>query len=494
MTGIDQGAQASRRRRHRPVDLGLLLSIRAPTVACLWLLLTAGLLGGGRGGLGDTMAQGMAVVLLAMAASRFLFGRGTDAVPGMLAAWSLLVVLPPLLQLLPLPESLWALPPARAELTEQLRAAGVEAGSRWSLNPLATEQALYSLLPALALYIGTLYLPTRAQLLLLGAVLVLATLNVLMGMAQLGDGPNSGLRWYLPTNPSEAVGFFANRNHLASLLAMALPVAMAGTAWVAAEHPAGRRRIGGVILGITLVVLLVLGIALARSRAGLLLGMLAVLLALPMVLGLRRRRGAKRWLALALGVGLVASVQFALLGLLQRFEADPLEDARWKLAQTTMVAAEAHAPLGSGFGTFRQAYPRYDETPEAYVVNHAHNDYAEAWLEGGYLALVAFAGVGVFWLWASWQAWRPRPLADGTARSRLLLVRACWSGATLALLHESVDYPLRTTAASAVFAVLVAVTVAQVARLRASEVGGTDASPLPSALSGSARIVALRPE
>jgi hypothetical protein len=49
---------------------------------------------------------------------------------------------------------------------------------------------------------------------------------------------------------------------------------------------------------------LILGIAITRSRAGLLLGMLAVFGSLPIVMSLRMQRGTKRILALAVGIAL----------------------------------------------------------------------------------------------------------------------------------------------------------------------------------------------
>lgn len=448
---------------------------RALLPACLALLGLAGLLGGGRGSLGDVACQALALGLLAWLGLNAARGSRWPRWHGLLP---LLALLPPLLQLLPLPPELWASGAARGELQQQLREAGVALSPRWSLAPLATERALFSLLPALALYWGTLALRTRGQLWLLAAVLALALANVLLGLAQLADGQDSALRFYAFTNPTEAVGFFANRNHLASLLAMALPLALAATAWAAAARREGHAQVLAIAAGIGLVVLLVLGIALARSRAGLLLGMLAVLLALPMALGLRRRRGVKRLLALALGLGLVLSVQFALLGILQRLQADPHEDARWQFARDTAVAAAAYAPLGSGIGTFRQAFPPYERVPGRAVANHAHNDYAELWLEGGWLMVPVAVLAALAWLAAGWRAWRRRGEGNEAARQARLLARAGWVAVTLALLHEAVDYPLRTTAASATFAVLLAVALAQAARARALEAAGE--APPPS--------------
>ena len=43
-------------------------------------------------------------------------------------------------------------------------------------------------------------------------------IGVFVGLFQVAGGPESPLRYFEITNPTEAVGFFANRNHFAALL------------------------------------------------------------------------------------------------------------------------------------------------------------------------------------------------------------------------------------------------------------------------------------
>jgi O-antigen ligase len=434
-------------------------AVSFPALACGSVLLAAGLLGGGRGNLGDTLVQLMAIGLLGLWLQIRRFPLpGVVAPPPWVEALPLLAIAVPLLQLLPLPTAWAILAPARAELNGQLAAVGVALPMRWSLNPWASARALQGLLPAIGIFLVTLHLPVRAQRHLLAVLLVLAASNVLLGMAQLAEGPASGLRWHWPTNVASAVGFFANRNHQANLLVMCLPLVLAWAAWLVADRLAGHPRSlawAGLAIGLTL--LLILGIALSNSRAGLLLGMLAVLAVTPMLLGLRRQQGVRRVLAVVVLIAAVLSVQFALVGIMQRLEADPLEDRRWDHARVTSEAAQAHAPWGSGLGTFRQAHVAFEREPRDVVVNHAHNDYLELWLEGGWLALLALLAFAAAWAWASWQAWRRRGELRRDERAHYLMVRACWIAASLALLHEALDYPLRTTAGSSAFALLLAV-------------------------------------
>jgi O-antigen ligase len=428
---------------------------------CIALLVAAVLGGGGQGGLGDVGAQLLAVVLLAQLGWLAFYHRLTWRSNGWVRWLPVLALALPVLQLLPIPSAWWSIGPARAELAAQLAAAGVIPTGVISLNPGATERSLWWLLPPVALFLGTLCLPRADHRRLLAAVLALAALSVLLGMAQIAEGPESALRFYSNTNRTEAVGFFANRNHLATLLVMALPLALAATGWGLTERLDGRHVSPlWLVCGSGLVIFLILGIAIASSRAGLLLGMLAVFGSLPIVLSFRKRRGARRVLALAVGIAVLLSVQFALLGILQRLERDPLDDARWEYARTTREAAAAYAPLGSGLGTFRQAFQPFEAKyrPGPVIVNHAHNDYLELWLEGGMPAVILMGLGGLAWAWRGVQLWwlrSPEP-ADAADTSRWL-ARVAWLSASLSLIHSTLDYPLRTTANLSVFAVLTAI-------------------------------------
>jgi O-antigen ligase len=197
---------------------------------------------------------------------------------------------------------------------------------------------------------------------------------------------------------------------------------------------------------------------LTHSRAGLLLGMLGLLLCAPGLLALRNRRGARRIFAVVAIVSVMLIGQFALFGILQRLQEDPLGDARWRISSLTIGAARAAGPLGTGLGTFRPEFQRLEASdPGDLIINHAHNDFAEAWLEGGWLFLgCATVFLSVF-AWAAFRAWRDRE-ADGS------MARACAVAVFLVLLHSLFDYPLRTTAIQVVFALLLAALLSRAAR------------------------------
>jgi O-antigen ligase len=107
-------------------------------------------------------------------------------------------------------------------------------------------------------------------------------------------------------------------------------------------------------------------------------------------------------------------------------------------------------PLGSGLGSFLKVYRLY-ERPDAvtseYVI-HAHNDYAELTLElgvAGIILILLFLGWWGNRVWAVWKEGEGGPFARAASIA---------SGAVL--VHSLVDFPLRTAAISACFAMCLA--------------------------------------
>lgn len=414
-------------------------------VACL-------VLGGGQGWLGDTVSQlfGLALIGYLVASRdvrRQLFSMRSAAC---LAA---LFLVPLALQMLSLPPSISGSIEPRAEIASQLAVVGLASNPHVSLIPLSAERTFWALMPGLAIYWSALSMSASRQRQLVQLLLIMCVLGMILGLMQLAGGPDSPLRFYSNTNRAEAVGFFANRNHMASLLVMGLPLAIAALT-LAIRKEDERQVLNPVkaVIAIGMVILLILGLALVRSRAGLVLGMLALLLSSPLLLAFRSHRGTKRLITIGVAATLVLIIQFALFGVLQRLQADPLEDARWKIAHLTVDAARQNAPLGSGAGTFQQLFQTQDvEAPGEAIVNHAHNDFLELWLEAGWLAIISAAILTFAISWAGLAAWRfPR-------RVGATLAKAVAISLLLVLLHSTIDYPLRTTGNEAVFALLLAV-------------------------------------
>lgn len=441
------------------------------------LLVASQIFGGGPGDIGETALQLLALGLLPWALPTAWKRTGIALDQRIILCLLGAVIVLVLWQLIPWPAALWQQLPARAAYADELLVAGLPPTAHvLSLTPHATEATLWALLPPAALLVAALALPWQSRLRLLDVVLAMAAISVLLGFFQIAGGADSALRLHAFNNGTGTLGFFANRNHHAALLYMALPLA----AWRfgTARLPLARVTLGGLLL------LLILGLALTFSRAGIALGMLGALLAVPLLIGDRQQPWARR-IPLLLGtLALAAVVQYALYGILQRLDADPLDDLRWTLFENTRALAAMYAPVGSGLGSFVQAYASDAPTSQliASYVNHAHNDWAELYLEAGAIGL----GLAIVWVgWLLRTGWRARRRAATQRDARA--IHAAMIALLLVLLHSLVDYPLRTPAIATIAVLCVAwLSGARGAAKATLPVGGSDDVAAPPRHGGSA--------
>jgi len=430
-------------------------------------LAIAMLVGGGQGSVVESLVAlgGLALILMATHAAT----AQSDGQPPSPSFWlvpAALLALP-VLQLIPLPYAVWSHLPGRPTLAAALSSAGIDpAVGAWSVSPVETEGVLWSLLVPAGVFMAALLMSTVQRRVMIAVALAFAAVNAFVGLWQLLDGPQSPLYLYRITNLGEAVGLFANRNHLASLLAVCLPVAAGVLADRFRARQEGARDLQ-VWLLTALLVLLSVAVTATKSRAGFALFMISVVASAVVLFARRRSRavaGLRPWLRAGAVLVVVMIVQLTLYGMLSRLEQDPLEEHRWSLTSNTILAARPTRGLGYGFGTF---VPAYDEIGDASAdippyVNHAHDDYAELWLEGG-IPAVALALVALVVLVAqSVRLWRGRgEEASGPIEDRGLRAGAAF-GLLLLALHSFVDYPLRTLTMASIAGLLAAVVLAPV--------------------------------
>jgi len=452
---------------------------QAPTRGLFWLtavtFVLALIAGGGQGSLIEHLLALLGLALMLAAALRI----STSPIRIDRAGWVWLLptglLLLPLLQLVPLPHALWTVLPGRSTLAAGLASAGVAPGTgAWTLAPLATEQILWSALVPAGVFLAATALHGAQRRALVGIALVFAAISALIGLCQIVEGPESGLYLYRVTNEGEAVGLFANRNHLAGFLAATLPVAAGLLADRLRHHPHGMRDLW-VWLLTGLIVFLSVSVTATHSRAG--FGLLMVSVIASAVLMLRARAqgggtpGARNWLQVTGLIAGVLIVQLTLYGLMARLEADPLDNERWTLTTNTLQAAEPARGFGFGLGTFRHAYDEIGDASadiEPYV-NHAHNDYVELWLEGGVLAAVLATAALVLIAAQLRKFLRNAGSHQGDDRHHRGLKLGAALSLLLIALHSAVDYPLRTLTIDTYAALLAAVLLGSVCRIPRSE-------------------------
>ncbi len=428
------------------------------------LVLSLVLGGGTRNGfLADTLLQASALPLLIL-----VLWQAPSLMTNKATRWAVLVgvivALIPLLQLIPLPPSLWTQLPQRDQLQEIYNLVNVE--TPWmgiSVEPDATWLSLLSLIPPLAIFWSLLFLSHNERRALCGIFVAMGVANIVLGLMQIAGGPTSALRFFEITSPSLPVGIFANRNHFAALLYSLLMFVSAWTVVAGARidlRASLRDHDSAMLLKLlTLLVSTTVIVAMAvatRSRAGLLVTVLAffgIYLVALSVRTRRRRKGYTRVIAVALLLGLVLAAQATLYQIIEAFAQDPLQDQRLTFARNTMEAIRAYLPFGSGMGTFVSVYGAF-EKPEDLMpityVNRAHNDYLELALEAGLPGLAALAVLGLWFAKRCIAVWR------GGADREMSIDKTLQKAASIVVLliaaHSSVEYPLRTGGMLAVMA------------------------------------------
>jgi len=427
-------------------------SLVKSSVAPAYLLACLILGGSAQGIWQNTLLQlaGLGIIAWAAATGDEPLPKSAQALMLILIAAFVIVVL----QLIPLPASLWA-HGLRMRIAEGYSLLGRPVPSLpLSLTPYASLSTLLAIIPPLAVFCAILRLGAFRASWLAAALLAGAVAGITLGALQV-VAPGAASPWYLyhETNRGVAVGFFANANHMADLLVCGLP-------FIAALAAGGRSRniqrySALLIILAGAALLLVVGIALNGSLAGYTLAVPAIaasiLIVAPAQRSVRLPVAIIAGLALVAAVAAMASTSIGSSRIGQ--EASGSVESRQEILKTTGRAIRDTMPFGSGLGSFVKVYPLYESadhvTPE-YVV-HAHNDYAELALE---LGLAGVLLIGVFLAWwtaavrAGWRTGGGGPYA-----------RAASIASAVILVHSVVDFPLRTAAISATFAMCLALLI-----------------------------------
>jgi O-antigen ligase len=405
--------------------------------AYVLLCLLAG--GSSQGNWSNALLQLIAVLMLAYVAvtgraeAYGKHGRALIAIG--IAAVAIIIV-----QLVPLPPSVWGSLGGRDLIASGQAALGLQPS--WqplSVAPYATLQTAFALLPPFAAAAWALRTKNLDETMLAGAVVLGALASVLLGAVQVASAGQASWAYFYRFNSTGAVGFFANRNHMASLLVAAIPFAAMLFAG-GQERLRGRGRSFAVAaIGGGAFLLLVIGILLNASLAALALAVPVLafsILLLPA--GWRQRRliapvGAVALVAALLALG-NASVRSDLAGVSDLGSIQ----SRQHMWSATADSIAATFPVGTGLGTFAHVYALQDDPSavDSSYVNHAHNDYLELILELGLPGLLLILAGLIWWGASAIGVWR--------SPSSTTLAKAATIASAALLAHSLVDFPLRT--------------------------------------------------
>jgi O-antigen ligase len=441
--------------------------------------------GAGRGLLSDAILQLLAIPLLLVSLWRLFEVPLTK--PMRLALWFCFAIAAlPLLQLIPLPPWLWTALPHRQPSVEAFEIIG--SAVPWmpiSVSPKGTWLSALALIPPLAVFLSTLLLSYSERRWLMVVVIAVGVLSVFIGFLQVAQGGSSPLRFFEYSNRIEAVGFFANRNHFAALIYCVMVFSLG---WIvywsatvrlprnqqgrAGEYQYDTASIIAMLGSFTVLVIFLAGELMARSRAG--LGLTAVALLGVFALGISNRNAGFGAFVNKLLIGVIAlvvvfSLQFGLYRILERIP-DPLSGDRPVMARTTIEAARAYMPLGSGLGSFVPVYAMFEKPEDVQdtYVNRAHDEILEVWLETGVLGLALIVLFVIWLVRRSVEIWRSAP-APGASQLDWSLIRAATIVPLLLLAHSLVEFPLRTGAIMAVMVFACAMLIESPVRAEGTE-------------------------
>jgi O-antigen ligase len=356
------------------------------------------------------------------------------------------------LQLVPLPPSIWPQLGGRRAIAQEFGLLGIEVPAfSLSLTPFRTFATLLTLIPPLAVLCAMCRMHAHRPGGLVAALVLGTFAGVLLGILQVTSPDPLTSPWYLyeQVNWGAATGFFANANHMATLLLMCLPFLAALLASARGGNVQRYSAVLAIVAGAAVVV--IIGIVLNGSLAGYVLAV-PVIVASAMLI-IPPGRSARPWIGLAAGVSMVVGVGFLWMRPVSSslgVQAATSVHSRAEMVATTLTAARDFLPFGSGVGSFRNVYPLF-ENPDSIVptvVNHAHNDYAELLLETGVAGALLIAAFLAWWVAAALRVWSDR--GEGH------FARAASIASAIILVHSLVDYPLRTAAISAGFAMSLA--------------------------------------
>jgi O-antigen ligase len=227
-------------------------------------------------------------------------------------------------------------------------------------------------------------------------------------------------------------GPYVNRNHFAGLMELLIPPGLA-------IQILGAERRDQLPL-LTLFTLLPIGaLFLSASRGGI-ISFVAQVAFLTILIVARRRE--KKVLGAAALILALAALLVSWLGIgaaLDRFASykklETSEGRRAEMLHDSLHIFQDHRIWGTGMGTLQEVFPLYETAYDGLVVNHSHNDYAEALAETG--AIGGLCGL-VFLVMLFWMSWKILNV-EGDPRSF-----AYHAGALVAclglLVHAGVDF------------------------------------------------------
>ena len=322
---------------------------------------------------------------------------------------------------------------------------------------------------ALALAAAPALRERRSQLRASIAIVTGAVLVAVYGfVARLAFGDKLFGTWTVPT--VAPFGPFVSKNHFAGYVELAALLAVGLAAGLADEARHGEgwlswidsRRAKWVVVAWGAAFVLVLAVPVSLSRGGVvsLAAGLAFFAALRLWARSRARLSARSLVVLLAALVAVVGLVIAVLPTESRdriltlagITSDQSGAYRLALWRDTLRLAASSPAVGSGFGAYEDALPRFKTTAGNFGVQHAENDHLEFLAEGGVLGTL-LGGVAVLMLGLYGLA----RLRDEEHRLPRALLAASLAGGAALYVHSAFDFNLRIPSNALMAAAILAI-------------------------------------
>ncbi len=250
---------------------------------------------------------------------------------------------------------------------------------------------------------------------------------------------NGLIYWSVPLrHGGKPFGPFVNRNNAGGYLLLCLGAAVALVTWsvhryfsdgdmwlqyraseIHSWRDRAKQRLGFILANLNATVLTVFagtgllatGVLATLSRGAAVAMVVAMVVTLFVALVLRKQRGVVVWLITTVVVGALLlawmgmgqQVRTRLATLLDSRTAETGRLPHWHVG---IQAARDFQRLGSGLGTYRFVYPRYQKLAVRYWYYHAENQYLEALVEQGIIGLCLMLAALLFITRDAWSMLR----------------------------------------------------------------------------------------
>jgi O-antigen ligase len=250
--------------------------------------------------------------------------------------------------------------------------------------------------------------------------------------------------WRIIPQTTSVFGSYVNHNHYAGLIEMLLPFSLVLVF-------KGSRPGGVLVLQIFGAIVMAASVFLSKSRGGMVAVSFEVMFFAIIWI---RFFSAKRGMAFVMIFGAATAAILAAIAPEQVISriTDLHDPARLLIHRDSIRMFLAHPLLGSGFGTFTNAFRHYRTFFDGFFVNHAHDDYLELALETG---VIGFATAVWFLVVVYRQGFRN--LSSARQSGSATVSAAALVGCTGLLVHSFVDFNLHVPGNAALFYVLAAV-------------------------------------